>query len=93
MKAAAKLQTQELSSVSIEGFAFAPEAATVKVGQEVTWENHDPAQHTVTQEGGGFDSGTLDTGGTFKTTFDEPGEYRYICALHPGMKGTVVVKR
>lgn len=93
LKAAAKPQSQGATSVSIEGFAFAPTAATVKVGQEVTWENHDPAQHTVTQEGGGFDSGTLASGGTFKTTFDQPGEYRYICALHPGMKGTVVVER
>ena len=31
------------------------------------------------------------TKGTFSHTFDQPGEYRYICALHPGMKGTVVV--
>jgi plastocyanin len=61
------------------------------VGQEVTWTNHDPAQHTVTQEGGGFDSGKMAAKGTFSHTFDQPGEYRYICALHPGMKGKVVV--
>ena len=48
-------------------------------------------EHTVTQEGGGFDSGTMAANGTFSHTFDQPGEYRYICALHPGMKGTVVV--
>jgi plastocyanin len=43
--------------------------------------------------GGGFDSGTMAAGATFGTTFDQPGEYRYICALHPGMKGRVVVER
>jgi plastocyanin len=31
-------------------------------------------------------------GATFKATFDQPGEYRYICELHPGMKGRVVVE-
>jgi plastocyanin len=93
LQAAAKPQPHGAASVSIEGFAFAPGAARVKVGQEVTWENHDPAQHTVTQEGRGFDSGALASGETFKTTFDKPGQYRYICALHPGMKGTVLVER
>jgi plastocyanin len=81
------------AGVAIEAFAFQPATVTVKAGQEVTWTNHDPAEHTVTQEGGGFDSGTMAAGATFKTTFDQPGEYRYICTLHPGMKGRVVVKR
>jgi plastocyanin len=81
------------AGVAIEEFAFQPATVTVKAGQEVTWTNHDPAEHTVTQEGGGFDSGTMAAGATFKTTFDQPGEYRYICKLHPGMKGRVVVER
>ena len=55
-------------------------------------ENHDPAEHAVTAENGGFDSGTLAQGTSFATTFDQPGEYRYICALHPGMKGRVIVE-
>jgi plastocyanin len=55
--------------------------------------NHDPAEHTVTGEDGGFDSGTLAGGVAFEATFDAPGEYRYICTLHPGMKGTVRVTR
>jgi plastocyanin len=81
------------TAVVVEAFAFKPATVTVKAGQEVTWTNHDPADHTITQEGGGFDSGTMAAGATFRTTFDQPGEYRYICALHPGMKGTVVVER
>jgi plastocyanin len=81
------------TDVAIEAFAFKPATVTVKAGQEVTWKNHDPAEHSVTQVGGGFDSGTMAAGATFGTTFDQPGEYRYICALHPGMKGRVVVER
>ena len=65
-----------------------PEPATLEatVGQKITWTNHDPAEHTVTQEGGGFDSGTMAAElPSFTQAFDRPGEYRYIsAALHPG---------
>ncbi len=47
------------AAVAIEAFAFAPPTITAKVGQEITWENHDPADHTVTGEDGSFDSGTM----------------------------------
>jgi plastocyanin len=80
------------AAVAIEAFAFSPATLTAQVGQAVTWENHDPAEHTVTAEDGSFDSGTMAAGAAFETTFDSPGEYRYICALHPGMTGTVVVE-
>ena len=53
--------------------------------------NGDPADHTVTGEGGAFTSETF--GPTrFRMVFDRPGTYRYVCALHPEMKGTVVVR-
>ena len=92
-KAAAPAAPQAGAALAadIRGFVFEPARIEAAVGQEVTWTNHDPAQHTVTQEGGGFDSGTMAANGTFSHTFDQPGEYRYVCALHPGMKGTVVV--
>lgn len=79
-------------AVAIEAFAFGPERIEVAAGQRVTWTNRDPAEHTVTAEAGGFDSGSLAAGGTFSTKFDRPGEYRYICALHPGMRGVVVAR-
>jgi plastocyanin len=82
---------EQKAAVSIEAFAFTPTSVKVATGQEVVWKNHDPADHTVTAEDGAFDSGTMRRGGSFKTSFDSPGEYRYLCALHPGMKGTVVV--
>ena len=80
------------AAAAIEGFAFAPPTLTVQAGQEITWKNHDPAEHTVTAKDGSFDSGTMAQGATFAATLDDPGEYRYICALHPGMTGKVVVK-
>lgn len=80
-------------AATIEAFAFQPGRIEASVGQKVTWTNRDPAEHTVTHDGGGFDSETMAAGATFSRTFDSPGEFRYICSLHPGMKGVVVVRR
>jgi plastocyanin len=81
------------NAVAIAGFAFRPAEVTVRAGQVVTWTNEDAAEHTVTEEGGGFTSETLARGGLFRTVFDRAGTHRYFCALHPEMKGTVVVRR
>lgn len=78
-------------AVRIEGFAFAPARIEVAAGTEVTWTNADPAAHTVTARDGAFDSGSLDEGQDFTQAFDAAGTYRYLCSIHPTMKGTVVV--
>jgi plastocyanin len=31
-------------------------------------------------------------GSTFERTFDQPGTYEYVCAVHPYMTGKVVVR-
>jgi plastocyanin len=77
--------------VTIEGFAFAPPTIRVETGQEVTWTNADPTAHTVTARGQSFDSDPLDAGTSFSATFDRPGTYAYLCAIHPAMTGTVRV--
>jgi plastocyanin len=84
--------TGRRNAVAITGFAFRPAEIAVRAGQAVTWTNEDPADHTVTHEGGSFGSKTLDQAGRFRMVFTRPGTYRYICALHPEMRGTVVVK-
>jgi len=76
-------------SVSITGFAFAPAELQVAPGTEVSWKNGDPEAHTVTADGGAFDSGILDPGGTFKVAVD--GSVTYFCAIHPSMKGKITV--
>jgi len=81
------------NAVAIAGFAYEPQELTVAAGESVTWTNDDEAGHTVTHEGDAFGSDTLARGGTFEHRFDRPGRYRYLCALHPEMRGTVVVTR
>ena len=41
---------------------------------------------------GAFDSGRLDEGVAFTTSFAAPGSYAYLCGIHNSMTGTVVVE-
>ncbi|TAM60690.1 amidase [bacterium] len=94
LAAAAPPQTaapQPGASVTIANFAYAPATLTIAAGTTVRFRNDDSDAHTVTADDGMFDSGGLDAHGTYQHTFDQPGTYRYVCAIHPWMKGTIVV--
>ena len=60
-------------------------------GTTVTWTNNDAVIHTVTDTKKTFDSEFMHAGGTWEHTFEKPGQYDYLCTLHPWMKGTVSV--
>ena len=83
------------AEVKIDNFAFSPAVLRVKKGTEVTWINEDDIPHTVVAvavaAGTNLRSKTLDTDQTFVYRFDKAGTFNYICALHPHMKGQVVV--
>jgi plastocyanin len=72
--------------------AFSPGQVSVDAGATVTWVNSDTVAHTSTADGNGWSSGALAPGQQFSTTFTTPGTFRYHCAIHPGMVGSVVVK-
>lgn len=80
------------NEVVIENFVFAPAVLTVKAGTKVTWVNRDDEPHTATDDDRRFNSKTLDTNDQFTFTFTQPGTYNYFCALHPKMRGQIVVK-
>lgn len=81
------------AAVSIDNFTFTPAMLAIPAGVRVVWTNRDDIPHTVTSADrpAAFRSGALDTGDAFSWVFDKPGTYRYFCALHPHMQGTVVV--
>ena len=79
------------TQAKIENFAFDPKQITAKVGESVSWKNDDGTTHTVTADDGSFDSGNLASDKTFSQTFDKAGTFKYHCALHASMTGTVVV--
>jgi plastocyanin len=86
-----KILSGSADSVS---YSFSPVQVTVAIGvnNTVTWVNNDNAAHTVTARDGRFDSGNIGSGGTYTYTFTTPGTYRYYCAYHSWMVGTVVVE-
>jgi nitrite reductase (NO-forming) len=71
---------------------YSPNVLMVALGTTVTWTNNDPGMpHTVTAVDGSFDSGVMQTGATFSYTFDQPGDFEYLCTLHPWMRAKVSV--
>jgi plastocyanin len=78
--------------VTIKNFDFHPMSVAVPVGGSVSWTNLDGEPHTVTSLEGGFHSAALDEDDTYTFKFTRPGVYQYICAIHPKMRATVVVK-
>jgi len=80
------------AAVKIDNFAFAPATLTVTAGTTVTWKNEDDSPHRIGDKNGTFKSAALDTDDTFSHTFAAPGEYPYICTIHPYMAGKIIVK-
>jgi plastocyanin len=80
------------TTVTIHNLAFDPGTLIVTVGTTVTWVNDDGTTHTVTADGGAFDSGHLAAGATFQFTFDQVGDFPYHCSIHTTMHGIISVK-
>jgi plastocyanin len=80
------------ATVKIDNFTFAPATLTVTAGTTVTWKNEDDSPHRIGDKNGTFKSAALDTDDTFSHTFAAPGEYPYICTIHPYMIGKIIVK-
>ena len=80
------------TTVEVKNFAYAPATLAASVGDAVTWRFEDAELHTATATDGQFESRALNNGQIYRFTFTKPGTYRYFCALHPAMKGKIVVK-
>jgi plastocyanin len=81
--------------IAIRGFAFQPSDVHVKAGSSVTWLNCEPAgtpSHTTTSNQGVWNSPLLAPGDAFTQTFDTPGVFPYICAVHPFMTASITVE-
>lgn len=79
--------------VQITGFAFVPARVTVAVGDTLTWINEDIVPHTASAARGAWDSGTIAAKGRWTVVVRAGGRVDYQCALHPSMKGTVVIEQ
>jgi plastocyanin len=79
--------------IEMVNLAFQPATITVPVGTTVVWVNAEAIPHTVAHKDlTTFSSEILAQGDTFRYTFTQPGEYPYLCTLHPEMIGTITVR-
>lgn len=79
--------------VEISGFVFKPGTIRAKVGTTVKWTNRDPAPHTASAVNGAWTSKTLARGASYSRRFTKTGSYAFFCAIHPQMRGKLVVSR
>ncbi len=88
--------------VDIRGNSFSPKVIEVAAGTTVTWTNEDAFTylagefsgiHNVVSVSGPtqLNSPMLGHGESWSYTFNEVGEYEYVCVPHPYMKGIVRV--
>ena len=80
------------SKISIAEFFFNPPSVSIDLGDSVQWINNGEFLHTTTADGGAWNSGLLNPGGSFAHTFNSPGTFTYICSVHPFMVGTIIVQ-
>ena len=79
-------------AVAIDGTTFQPATLTVNLGDTVVWTNKDPFPHTVTSTSGGFDSGAIAPGKTWKLKPTKKGDFDYVCRFHTTMHATLHVR-
>lgn len=88
--------------VTIADFQYTSDTITIAKGTPVRWNNDGPSGHSVTSDGGVFDSGTLAGPGTdaygaptpgaqYTRVFSTEGTFAYHCTRHLGMNGAVIV--
>ncbi len=86
--------TAAAPQVVLKNISFTPSTLTVPTGTTVTWSWQDGVtSHNVTSQGKlRFKSSPTQQKGTYKVTFTKAGTYKYVCTLHYGMTGKIVVR-
>ncbi|WP_256668492.1 cupredoxin domain-containing protein [Nocardia cyriacigeorgica] len=80
--------------VEVDDMKFSPADLTISVGDTVTWKFEDDVVHGVQGIGDkamGINS-PLFTEGEWSHTFTTTGSFRYLCPIHPDMRGTITVQ-
>lgn len=80
-------------TVFMQNLEFSPKTITVKVGDKVTWVNQESIDHNVVAESDPeLKSELFGEGGKYEYEATEAGTIEYVCTVHPGMDGTLVVE-
>ena len=78
------------TTVEMVGNCFGTTVLRVAPGTEVTWVNRDEIAHRVDGVGWSVPE-DVTSGAQAALRFDDEGTFPYVCVLHPGMFGVVVV--
>ncbi|HEU4653571.1 MAG TPA: plastocyanin/azurin family copper-binding protein [Steroidobacteraceae bacterium] len=80
--------------VKISNFTFEPATIKVSPGTQIKWINEDDVPHTVTgtDPKSPMHSAALDTDDSYAVVMGDAGTFKYFCAVHPHMVGTVIVE-
>lgn len=82
-------------TVEVEEDRFTPADITISAGDTVSWHFDGDLPHGV--QGIGDKAMSINSPlfevGDWSHTFTQPGEYRYLCPIHPGMRGTITVEK
>lgn len=77
-------------TVAVRALSFAPKKLDAKVKQKINFAWRENVAHNIV-----FDKthkSPTQNKGSWTTSFDKPGTYKFKCTLHPGMIGEVKVK-
>ncbi|MET8799951.1 cupredoxin domain-containing protein [Nocardia sp. NPDC004568] len=81
-------------TVEVEEDRFSPADITISAGDTVSWHFDGDLPHGV--QGIGDKAMSINSPlfevGDWSHTFTQPGEYRYLCPIHPDMRGTITVE-
>jgi len=85
----------EKAGKAAAGYVFAPATVTINVGDTILWKDASaPVPHNVVGQGSAskvIKKMAIDAQ-SYKVTFTKKGTYKYVCQIHAGMVGQVVVK-
>ena len=87
--AVAALSAQK--NVNIRSTGFVPKNVTVAGGDTVRWKNVDTINHQPVANSGAFACPTITPTHTCQRVMNTPGRFAYRDALHPTLRGTVIV--
>jgi len=77
-------------TVTMANMSYGKLPSGLKVGDTITWVNHDTVPHTITARDKSFDLRT-GPGQSTKMTLDKEGSFAFYCIYHAMMRGTLKV--
>jgi plastocyanin len=92
--ASAPARSAQTRTVRIHDIGFHSSRLVIQRGDSVRWKFVDPeVSHNVTSRGHTrFRSSPTRLTGSHRVRFTRRGTYRYVCTIHPNMRGSVVVR-